>query len=104
MRACLAQASAAFTIHTFTGSLRHVSSLACLGKFNNRTCECECEEREYMEQRLQCEMTKNTYWDTVSCQCRSKSVAPRGVDRYPGAECAGGGVDQQHYGSLGEIP
>ena len=83
---------------------RHVSSLACLGKFNNRTCECECEEREYMEQRLQCEMTKNTYWDTVSCQCRSKSVAPRGVDRYPGAECAGGGVDQQHYGSLGEIP
>jgi hypothetical protein len=54
-----------------------------------------------MDQRLQCELKKNTYWDTVSCQCRSKSVAPRGVDRYPGSECAGGGGGDQHYGPLG---
>ena len=86
---------------------RHVSTQTCLGRFNNRTCECECEEREYMEQRLQCELTKNTYWDTVSCTCRSKSVAPRGVDRYPGADCGAGGgggsgPGDQVFGHLGK--
>ncbi len=31
----------------------------------------------------------------------SESVAPRGVDRYPGSECAGGSGGDQHYGLLG---
>ncbi len=28
-------------------------------------------------------------------------MAPCGVDRYPGLECAGGGGGDQHYGPLG---
>ncbi len=29
-----------------------------------------------------------------------KSVAPRGVDHYPGSECAGTSGGDQHYGTL----
>jgi hypothetical protein len=29
---------------------KHLSSHSCLGRFNNQTCECECDEREYRDQ------------------------------------------------------
>ena len=44
------------------------------------TCECECEERFYGEQKVLCESRVSTYWDSTTCQCKSKSVAPRGAD------------------------
>ena len=73
--------------------------------FNSRTCECECAEAVFgsqvmmmilmmimmilmmilmilmmMMQRAMCETRSTTYWDSKSCQCRSKSVAPRETD------------------------
>jgi len=59
---------------------RDMSAAQCTGRFNAMTCECECEERFYGEEKLRCESRVSTYWDSMACQCRSKSVAPRGVD------------------------
>ena len=59
---------------------RDMSASQCAGRFNALTCECECEERFYGEQKIMCESRVSTYWDSMSCQCKSKSVAPRGAD------------------------
>ncbi|XP_023334338.1 uncharacterized protein LOC111705872 isoform X2 [Eurytemora carolleeae] len=67
---------------------KHISSLSCRGRFNNETCECECDEQIYKNKMLSCELAKNSYWDTTSCQCKSKSVSTRGVDPYT-SECVG---------------
>ena len=45
-----------------------------------RSCECECEEAVFGSQKAMCETRSTTYWDSKSCQCRSKSVAPRETD------------------------
>lgn len=52
----------------------------CAGTFNERSCECECEEAVFGSQKAMCETRSTTYWDSKSCQCRSKSVAPRETD------------------------
>ena len=43
----------------------------------SRTCECECEEAIFGTEKAMCETRTTTYWDTKTCHCRSKSVAPR---------------------------
>ena len=45
-----------------------------------RSCECQCEEAVFGSQKAMCETRSTTYWDSKSCQCRSKSVAPRETD------------------------
>jgi len=60
---------------------KDISSAQCAGRFNIMTCECECEERFYGEQKTMCESGVTTYWDLSTCQCKSKSVAPRGADQ-----------------------
>ena len=85
----------------------HISELSCLqpGRFNNRTCECECDEAEYGRAKMLCDRRKNAYWDSTSCSCKSKSVAPRGVE-LP-SECAGLGPPLPEYqqpGGGGYLP
>jgi len=53
----------------------------CAGTFNERTCECECEEAIFGAEKAMCETRSTTYWDKGTCQCRSKSVAPRETDQ-----------------------
>ena len=55
-------------------------SSACAGMFNEMTCECECPAWEFGEKKVVCEMRRDYYWDSRTCQCASKTVAPRGVD------------------------
>ncbi len=31
---------------------KHISSLSCRGRFNNETCECECDEQIYKNKIL----------------------------------------------------
>ena len=50
------------------------------GEFNDDTCECDCDERRFGEEKLVCESQPSTYWDTEVCACISKGVVPRGVD------------------------
>jgi len=59
---------------------RHITASQCVGKFNEVNCECECDEASFGEERKRCEGRSITYWDTRSCQCKSKSIAPRGLD------------------------
>jgi len=59
---------------------RHITASQCVGKFNEVNCECECDEATFGEERKRCEGRSITYWDTRSCQCKSKSIAPRGLD------------------------
>ena len=68
---------------------RDISASQCAGRFNPMTCECECEQRFYGEEKMMCESRVSTYWDSMSCQCRSKSVAPRGADTQD-YDCHGG--------------
>ena len=59
-----------------------------LGHVNNVTCECECDEAEFGRHKVMCDRRRNAYWDSTSCRCKSKSVAPRGVE-LPGEGCLG---------------
>ena len=52
----------------------------CSGRFNDVTCECECPALEFGERQAHCELRRDTFWDSKSCQCRSKTIAARGVD------------------------
>jgi len=52
----------------------------CAGTFNERSCECECEEAIFGSEKAMCETRSTTFWDSKTCQCRSKSVAPRETD------------------------
>ena len=63
-----------------------------------RSCECECEEEIFGSEKAMCETRSTTFWDSKlenvflnvinstnqlsgkTCQCRSKSVAPRETD------------------------
>ena len=58
----------------------------CAGRFNQGTCECECGMREFGQARLVCGMQRDKYWDYEACQCKSKSVVPRGVDEQQGCD------------------
>ena len=55
-------------------------SSECSGRFNNLTCECECPAREFGERKEYCELRRDAFWDSLSCQCKSKTIAARGVD------------------------
>lgn len=67
--------------HTECGcQCQHITASQCVGKFNEVNCECECDEATFGEERRRCEGRSITYWDTRSCQCKSKSIAPRGLD------------------------
>ena len=68
---------------------KHISALSCLepGWFNNKTCECVCDEQEFGQAKFMCDRRKDAYWDSTTCQCRGKTVAPRGVE-LPN-DCAG---------------
>ena len=52
----------------------------CSGLFNYLTCECECPAREFRERQAYCELRKDSFWDSKSCECKSKTIAARGVD------------------------
>merc|ERR1719461_1005879 len=65
------------------------SKAECAGRYNLVTCECECEERIYGEERLMCESVASMFWDYETCMCRTKSVAPRGADLYE-SDCHSG--------------
>ena len=58
----------------------------CAGRFNLATCECECTMREFGHAKLVCGMQRDKYWDYEACQCKSKSVVPRGVDEKLGCD------------------
>jgi hypothetical protein len=59
---------------------KEMSASICAGKFNELTCECECEERFFGQEKAKCESKTTTYWNSRLCQCSNKSVAPRGTD------------------------
>jgi len=59
---------------------KDMSASQCAGTFNEVTCQCECEDRLYGEEREKCESRSTTYWNPRLCQCSNKSVAPRGTD------------------------
>ena len=52
----------------------------CSGRFNNLTCECECLATEFRERKEYCELRRDAFWDSLTCQCKSKTIAARGVD------------------------
>ena len=58
----------------------------CVGLFNDVTCDCECDHRRFGEEKRACDSGTGTYWDSSMCRCKSKSVAPRGLD-YQNIEC-----------------
>ena len=90
----------------------HDDCLCHYHRYNQRTCECECDDRMFGEKRKRCEADPAAYWDTrsvwmnadidggnvfekkrrkqelhssfSSCSCMSKSVAPRGTDYQQG--------------------
>ena len=53
--------------------------MGCTGRFNEASCECECDNRIYGEERMMCESRTSAYWDQEACKCKSKSVAIRGA-------------------------
>ena len=59
---------------------KDMSASLCAGTFNELTCECECEDRLFGEEKAKCESRSTTYWNPRLCQCNNKSVAPRGTD------------------------
>ena len=58
----------------------------CAGRFNEVTCDCECDESSFGEEKRACESRTSTYWDKSMCLCKSKSVGPRGLD-YNNIDC-----------------
>ena len=46
---------------------RHASQLSCLGRFNNRTCECECEGEEYSQKKLRSDALRCSGISLTSC-------------------------------------
>ena len=74
---------------------KDMSAAGCAGRFNTLTCVCECEERFYGEQRVMCESRVSKYWDSASCRCMSKSVAPRGADIPQEYDCYGASTPPQ---------
>jgi hypothetical protein len=78
--------------HVECGCQCHAGAASyCAGWFNNNTCECECDERRFGEERLACESQASTYWDSVVCACASKGVVPRGVEQVDWRGCGGRG-------------
>ena len=75
---------------------KDISASLCTGTFNEETCECECEERLFGLDKSACERRSTTYWDSRSCQCRNKSVAPRGADSHI-KHCLGNSDDEYEY-------
>ena len=81
---------------------KDMSAAQCAGRFNTLTCVCECEERFYGEQKVMCESRVSKYWDSASCRCMSKSVAPRGADIPQEYDCYGmdGRMGYPHQNNL----
>ena len=78
--------------HVECGCQCHAQSASrCAGWFNDNTCECECDEQRFGEERLVCESQPSTYWDRMLCACTSKGVVPRGVDQEDWRGCGGRG-------------
>ena len=48
-----------------------------------RSCECVCEDSVFGGEKSVCS-TSSHYWDERTCQCRSKTVAPRETDAMMG--------------------
>lgn len=76
-----------------------ISARHCAGHFNEMKCECECRGAELEEAKLRCQGREGvSFWDTRSCQCRSRNVAPRGIEAQD-PSCIGNTVDNSRYSS-----
>ena len=40
----------------------------CSGRFNNMTCECECPTWKFGERKAFCELRRDSFWDSKTCQ------------------------------------
>ena len=47
---------------------------------SSRSCECECHDAKFESEKSVCVSRGSYYWDERTCQCRSKTVAPRETD------------------------
>merc|ERR1719507_1158009 len=76
-----------------------ISATHCAGHFNEMKCECECRGAELEEAKQRCQGREGvSFWDERRCECRSRSVAPRGIDAQD-PSCIGHQVDNSRFSS-----
>lgn len=61
----------------------------CVDSFNPQTCECECSNLLWGQEKQLCKERAGHYWDSTTCSCRNKlkKVTTRHVGDGPVSDC-----------------